>query len=558
MALSLVSQRVFNEMYDKYVKGKLDSDSWIAKGFALAPLLLIPLFIEDITKLISSIYKCYNSIYNIISSNFDNIINYEILSSLISYKIKNNDGKTEILYEINDKQSAILHYIDNNYNNIDGITSVTVEHSSEIEFSKIPELNKSYLINKPKGIWLKIIKLSNVNLNYKFILSKRYASLGYFNNNQRINALNTINDFIKECEDKYNESISNNFSNKHLIFDGKVKHKIIPTKCLGKNLFFEGMDEISEYIDRFRCDIDNTEIKKKYTDSGYPYKGCMLVHGKPGCGKTSLIKYILERTKRHGVLCNFGSLETNGDFDKLINPSSDKPPLNKSCLIFEDVSNFLNSKILFNDEYSKSDINDDIINGILNVKGKSEKGKLSLSHILNRLDGVCGLEGALIIFTSNHVYKFAESLIRPGRIDIVFEMKPAKFDIMKKMIKHYYKLNDDDLNKIENLNKLDGLEIEQCKIQQICFSKKSTSVAIDEILKAIENDRIKREADEEKEKNKKEEELKSKKDLLDKIKLVNEMKEKEVVYGRKLNKNGHELNKDDENCDEEDEDDEDN
>jgi mitochondrial chaperone BCS1 len=42
---------------------------------------------------------------------------------------------------------------------------------------------------------------------------------------------------------------------------------------------------------------------------------------------------------------------------------------------------------------------------------------LTLSGLLNRLNGVSSPEGCVVVMTTNHVEKLDEALIRPGHVD---------------------------------------------------------------------------------------------------------------------------------------------
>lgn len=44
---------------------------------------------------------------------------------------------------------------------------------------------------------------------------------------------------------------------------------------------------------------------------------------------------------------------------------------------------------------------------------------VSLSGLLNSIDGVIAQEGKIIFMTTNHLEKLPEALIRPGRIDLI-------------------------------------------------------------------------------------------------------------------------------------------
>lgn len=52
-------------------------------------------------------------------------------------------------------------------------------------------------------------------------------------------------------------------------------------------------------------------------------------------------------------------------------------------------------------------------------------GRLSLSALLNVIDGVASQEGRILIMTTNHIEKLDEALIRPGRVDMMVKFNLA-------------------------------------------------------------------------------------------------------------------------------------
>ncbi|KAF4880348.1 Mitochondrial chaperone BCS1 [Colletotrichum siamense] len=59
----------------------------------------------------------------------------------------------------------------------------------------------------------------------------------------------------------------------------------------------------------------------------------------------------------------------------------------------------------------------------------SGKGKLSLSGLLNLLDGVASQEGRILIMSTNHVENLDKALIRPGRVDMTVHFTSADTQI---------------------------------------------------------------------------------------------------------------------------------
>ena len=54
--------------------------------------------------------------------------------------------------------------------------------------------------------------------------------------------------------------------------------------------------------------------------------------------------------------------------------------------------------------------------------GKSGCGQVSLSALLNVIDGVASQEGRILIMTTNHITHLDKALIRPGRVDEKVEL----------------------------------------------------------------------------------------------------------------------------------------
>ena len=59
------------------------------------------------------------------------------------------------------------------------------------------------------------------------------------------------------------------------------------------NVFFPEKDELMKKIQFF------SENESWYVENGIPYMFGLLLHGEPGCGKTSTIKAIANMTQRH-------------------------------------------------------------------------------------------------------------------------------------------------------------------------------------------------------------------------------------------------------------------
>ena len=90
----------------------------------------------------------------------------------------------------------------------------------------------------------------------------------------------------------------------------------------------------------------------------------------------------------------------------------------------------------------------------------NDDNRITLSFILNIIDGIREHSGRILIITSNHYDKLDPALVRPGRIDISLEMKKASIDLIKDMYKFYYKTEFPK----KFMNKLQSNKVAPCEI----------------------------------------------------------------------------------------------
>ena len=69
---------------------------------------------------------------------------------------------------------------------------------------------------------------------------------------------------------------------------------------------------------------------------------------------------------------------------------------------------------------------------------KSEFSEIGLSEILNTIDGFCGVDGRILIATTNHIEKLDPALLRPGRFDIKLEMTHLTKETLISFLKAHF------------------------------------------------------------------------------------------------------------------------
>merc|ERR1719499_847022 len=101
-----------------------------------------------------------------------------------------------------------------------------------------------------------------------------------------------------------------------------------------KNIFFPQKEELIEKIKFF---MDN---ESWYLEHGIPYMFGLLLHGEPGCGKTSTIKAIANMTQRHIVSVPLKNVKTISDlYNALYGGKINKTsiPMKKRLYVLEDI-----------------------------------------------------------------------------------------------------------------------------------------------------------------------------------------------------------------------------
>ena len=192
----------------------------------------------------------------------------------------------------------------------------------------------------------------------------------------------------------------------------------------------------------------------------HPYTRGYLLYGNPGTGKTSTIRAISNECKRHIHYLSLNEIKSDQQLNELLNGINYK----ETILVIEDIDAMtaITNRRSVEDKKEDKTVHEvklevlekklDEMTGRRNHSEVVNEGKLTLSGLLNALDGVFSHEGRILIMTTNHPEVLDEALIRPGRIDRKFKFTNCDHSMIKKLYKNFFnkEILDKDLEKIED------------------------------------------------------------------------------------------------------------
>lgn len=136
-----------------------------------------------------------------------------------------------------------------------------------------------------------------------------------------------------------------------------------------------------------------------YVDRGIPYRRGYLLHGPPGCGKSSFITALAGHLQLSVCVLN---LSERGLTDDRLNHLLAVAPEN-SIILLEDIDSAFVSR-------QDSEKVRTAYEGLTPV---------TFSGLLNCLDGVASTEARIVFMTTNYRERLDPALIRPGRVDMI-------------------------------------------------------------------------------------------------------------------------------------------
>ena len=222
------------------------------------------------------------------------------------------------------------------------------------------------------------------------------------------------------------------------------------------HIFLEDKDKIMKVIHDF------ANNKRWYDEIGLSRHLGILLHGQPGCGKTSFIKALANEFNYSILNVNMSRLQTIAELkDIFFNSEVNNRVVrvNKRMIVMEDIDcmgSLVQNRKTVDKEGDHKDHNrqptlDSQVAHLLLQKSKKKnkdctnwknllkmEPDVTLADLLNILDGILECPGRIVIMTTNHPERLDPALIRPGRIDLTVELKPASPTVLQDMFTWFY------------------------------------------------------------------------------------------------------------------------
>ena len=181
---------------------------------------------------------------------------------------------------------------------------------------------------------------------------------------------------------------------------------------------------ISTSVQKF---FDNSSLYEKLS---IPRKLTFLFHGEPGTGKTELTRAIASMTGYNIYPITMEGKNVHAFIRALNLVPKD------SIVLLEDVDSFSTKRQLR--DFKAEAIAEATGEETPTPSGGNAQQQMTLSSLLNVLDGICPLDNLIVVITTNALEKLDDALYRKGRVDVLMEIKRFTSDEVWRYIEGLY------------------------------------------------------------------------------------------------------------------------
>lgn len=214
-----------------------------------------------------------------------------------------------------------------------------------------------------------------------------------------------------------------------------TKHAVRPCRPIS-TVYLEGdqRNMIQKDVRRFL----HPDTAARYRSKGIPHRRGYLFYGPPGNGKSSLAMAL---AGHFGLNVYSLSLRSSLMSDVMLASLFNVLPTRQVLVLFEDIDSAgLKREEEFDDDDEQSYYEDDGWGPRPGAKARRKtSANVTLSGVLNAIDGISAPEGHVLIMTTNAPENLDKALIRPGRIDVKIEFKNASLNQLQEIFFRMYR-----------------------------------------------------------------------------------------------------------------------
>lgn len=240
----------------------------------------------------------------------------------------------------------------------------------------------------------------------------------------------------------------------------ELKKRSINTTVINKNIKKEITDQLEDLFNN----------RAWYEKKGFPYKKTLVFHGKPGTGKSAFICALASHYEKNLCLLDISTARSS-TFQRLL---MNIPP--NSFVAIEDFDHGSMRK--------RSSLFSSLAKSSLEPKPLGEVGnesvepnpvptldftEISLTSILNALDGIVRLDDVVLFMTTNHLENIDPAVIRKGRVDGIYEITLLHH---QEILEYSELMFEDSVKTIDD--NIHFLPIAGCDIQDIFMQHKNS------------------------------------------------------------------------------------